>query len=212
MCTRTRLGRGLNSTIFGGNGPPPPPTKGTVVGNNEMCRWENLDGPFLVHTLFWVPDPPPPQHPLLIQAWPGAGPGAGHWVGLGLGPRRRRCPTACAPFPPGEIKFCKRKESFGPFLEHKPSNPRPPPHSKPSPPPPPVNREESLWLLEAPVREVILQMHTPARTSQCWSRQTPAWTRSVRLDAPGQRHGQQPVSGTADPRSCQTGQVIRGLR
>ena len=29
---------------------------------------------------------------------------------------------------------------------------------------------------------------------------------------PGQRHGQQPVSGTADPRSSQTGQVIRGLR
>ena len=35
---------------------------------------------------------------------------------------------------------------------------------------------------------------------------------SVRLDAPGQRHGQQPVSETADPRSSQTGQVIRGLR
>ena len=39
-----------------------------------------------------------------------------------------------------------------------------------------------------------------------------AWTQSVHLDAPGQRHGQQPVSGTADPRSSQTGQVIRGLR
>ena len=64
-----------------------------------------------------------------------------------------------------------------------------------------------LWLLEAPVRKTILQMHTPARTSQCWSRQTPAWTRSVHLDAPGQWHGQQPVSGTADPRSSQTGQV-----
>ena len=49
-----------------------------------------------------------------------------------------------------------------------------------------------LWLLEAPVRNMILQMHTPARTSQCWGRQTPAWTRSVHLDAPGQRHGQQP--------------------
>ena len=52
----------------------------------------------------------------------------------------------------------------------------------------------------------------PPRTSQCWSRQTPAWTRSVHLDAPGQRCRQQPVSGTADPRSSQTGQVIRGLR
>ena len=43
--------------------PPPPQTKGTVVGNNEMCRWENPIGPFLVHTLFWVPDPPPPPPP-----------------------------------------------------------------------------------------------------------------------------------------------------
>ena len=60
-------------------------------------------------------------------------------------------------------------------------------------------RKESLRLLEAPVRIITLQMHTPARTSQCWSRQTPAWTRSVHLDAPGQRHGQQPVSGTANP-------------
>ena len=33
---------------------------------------------------------------------------------------------------------------------------------------------------------------TPARTSQCWGRQTPAWTRRVHVDAPGQRHGAQP--------------------
>ena len=52
----------------------------------------------------------------------------------------------------------------------------------------------------------------PKCSSQCWSRQTPAWTRRVHLDAPGHRHGQQPVSGTANPRSSQTGQVIRGLR
>ena len=51
--------------------------------------------------------------------------------------------------------------------------------------------KDSLWLLEAPVRKMVLQMHPPARTGQCWSRQTPAWTRSVPLDAPGQRHGQQ---------------------
>ena len=52
------------------------------------------------------------------------------------------------------------------------------------------NGKESLWLLEAPVTKIIVQMHTPARSSQCWSRQTPAWTRSVHLDASGQRHGQ----------------------
>ena len=34
----------------------------------------------------------------------------------------------------------------------------------------------------------------------------------VHVDAPGQRHGQKPVSGMANPRSSQTGQVIRGLR
>ena len=56
---------------------------------------------------------------------------------------------------------------------------------EPFPPPP-------LWLFEAPVRKIILQMHTPARTGQCWRRQTPLWTWSVPLDAPGQRHGQQP--------------------
>ena len=49
------------------------------------------------------------------------------------------------------------------------------------------------------VGKIILQMHTPASTSQCWSQQTPAWTRSVHLDAPGHRHGQQPAFGTADP-------------
>ena len=27
----------------------------------------------------------------------------------------------------------------------------------------------------------------------------PLWTQSVHLDVPGQQHGQQPVSGTADP-------------
>ena len=63
-------------------------------------------------------------------------------------------------------------------------------------PPPP---SESLWLLEAPVRKVILQMHTPARTGQCWSRQTPARTRRVHLDAPGQRHGQQPRLPDSQP-------------
>ena len=30
-----------------------------------------------------------------------------------------------------------------------------------------TNRKESLWLLEALVRKVILQLHTPACTTQC---------------------------------------------
>ena len=80
-----------------------------------------------------------------------------------------------------------------------------PPTVQTLPPPPPR-------LLEAPVRKIILQMHTPARSSQCWSRQTPhglggcAW---MPLD---NGTANSPVSGTADLRSSQTGQVIRGLR
>ena len=72
--------------------------------------------------------------------------------------------------------------------------------------------KESWWLLEAPVRTSVLQMHTPARTSQCWSRQTPTWTRSVHLDALGQRHGQQPRLRDGRSWSSQTGQGIQGLR
>ena len=62
------------------------------------------------------------------------------------------------------------------------------------PPPPGEGKEKRGRVLEAPVRKMILQM--PERTSQCWSQQTPAWTRCVHRDAPGQRHRQQPVSGT----------------
>ena len=49
--------------------------------------------------------------------------------------------------------------------------------------------KESLWVVEAPVR-IILQMHTPVRTSQCWSRQTPCglgvciWMHLVKGTAP----------------------------
>ena len=38
----------------------------------------------------------------------------------------------------------------------------------------------------------------------------PAWTRSVHLDAPGQRRGQQPVSGTADPGVVKQDKSSRG--
>ena len=38
----------------------------------------------------------------------------------------------------------------------------------------------------------------------------PAWTRSVHLDAPGQRHGQQPISGTADPGVVKKDKSSRG--
>ena len=38
----------------------------------------------------------------------------------------------------------------------------------------------------------------------------PTWTRSVHVDAPGQRHGQQPVSGTADPGVVKQDKSSRG--
>ena len=38
-----------------------------------------------------------------------------------------------------------------------------------------------------------------------------AWTRSVHLDAPGQQHGQQPVSGTSDPRVVKQDKSSRGF-
>ena len=38
----------------------------------------------------------------------------------------------------------------------------------------------------------------------------PAWTRSVYLDAPGPRHGPQPVSGTADPGVVKQDKSSRG--
>ena len=39
--------------------PPPLQTKVTIVGKNEIYHWENLVGPFLVHTLLPLPPPPP---------------------------------------------------------------------------------------------------------------------------------------------------------
>ena len=66
------------------SGPPPPPrpyakppplqTKVTVVGENEIDNGENLVGPFLVHTIFWVPDPPSPRLLILPCARATAGP------------------------------------------------------------------------------------------------------------------------------------------
>ena len=53
---------------------------------------------------------------------------------------------------------------------------------------------------------------TPCAHKSVLELANPAWTQSVHRDAPGHRHGPQPVSGTADPRSSQTGQVIQGLR
>ena len=46
---------------------------------------------------------------------------------------------------------------------------------------------------------IIVVVRSPQRAQVSAGSANPAWTRSVHLDAPGQRHGQQPVAGTADP-------------
>ena len=70
-----------------------------------------------------------------------------------------------------------------------------------APPPPKGNdkRERIIMVVRSPCQEIDpADAHTSAHTSVLKSA-NPAWTRSVPLDAPGQWHGQQPVSGTADP-------------
>ena len=53
----------------------------------------------------------------------------------------------------------------------------------------------------------------PCGPRPCANPPPPAWTRSVHLDAHGQRHGATaPSPGRPTARSSQTGQVIRGLR
>ena len=73
-------------------------------------------------------------------------------------------------------------------------------------------RETIIVVVRSPCQEKYpADAHTGVHKSVLGSA-NPAWTRSVHLDALGQMHRQQPVSGTADPRSSQTGQVIQGLR
>ena len=60
-------------------------------------------------------------------------------------------------------------------------------------PPPPQK------LLEATVRKIILQMHTPARSSQCWSRQTQHGLGVCIGMHLVTGKGNSPVSGTDDP-------------
>ena len=76
--------------IFGSQ-TPPRKTKGTIVGNNEICRWENLVGPFLVHNILG-PRPPPPPSPPPLQHSPGADADGRRshrrWLGLSHSPGR----------------------------------------------------------------------------------------------------------------------------
>ena len=64
-----------------------PPSKGTIVGKNEICRWENLVGPFLVHKLVG-PSPPPP----VSSDTPPPSPSS-YIAGVGVGETPSRCPS-----------------------------------------------------------------------------------------------------------------------
>ena len=59
-------------------------------------------------------------------------------------------------------------------------------------------RERIIVVVRSPYQENPADAHPSAHKSMLESANL-AWTRSVHLDAPGQRHGQQPVSGSADP-------------
>ena len=60
-------------------------------------------------------------------------------------------------------------------------------------------RERIIVVVRSPCQKNYpADAHTSAHKSVL-ELSNPAWTWSVHLDAPGQRHGQQPVSGTAEP-------------
>ena len=71
-------------------------------------------------------------------------------------------------------------------------------------------RERIIVVVRSPCQENYpADAHPSARKSVLESANA-AWTRSVHLDAPGQRHGQQPVSGTADPGVVKQDKSSRG--
>ena len=71
-------------------------------------------------------------------------------------------------------------------------------------------RERIIVVVRSPCQENYPADAHPSALKSVLESANPAWTRSVRLDAPGQRHGQQPVSGTADPAVVKQDKSSRG--
>ena len=71
-------------------------------------------------------------------------------------------------------------------------------------------RERIIVVVRSPCQENYPADAHPSVLKSVLESANPAWTRSVHLDAPGQRHGQQPVSGTADPGVVKQDKSSRG--
>ena len=67
-----------------------------------------------------------------------------------------------------------------------------------------------IVVVRRPCQENYLADAHPSAHKSVLESANPAWTRSVHLDAPGQQHGQQPVSGTADPGVVKQNKSSRG--
>ena len=72
------------------------------------------------------------------------------------------------------------------------------------------NRERIIVVVRSPCQENYPADAHPSAHKSVLESANPAWTRSVHLDAPGQRHGRQAVSGTADPGVVQQDKSSRG--
>ena len=71
-------------------------------------------------------------------------------------------------------------------------------------------RERMIVLVRSPCQESGPADAHPSAHKSVLESANPAWTGSVHLDVPGQRHGQQPVSGTADPGVVKQDKSSRG--
>ena len=71
-------------------------------------------------------------------------------------------------------------------------------------------RERIIVVVRSPCQEYYPADALPCAQKSVLESANPASSRSVHLDAPGQRHGQQPVSGTADPGVVKQDKSSRG--
>ena len=71
-------------------------------------------------------------------------------------------------------------------------------------------RERIILVVRSPCQENHPADAHPSAHKSVLESVNPAWTLSVHLDAPGQRHRQQPVSGTADPGIVKQDKSSRG--